>query len=305
MPIQTPPGGVTPRIPGSKLSASSSRARHGAVGEDALLAVDVGDEGVERADALAESALDRAPLLGADHARDRVDVELDLAVGGAEADAADRDLVADGRGERREVVLGDLVGAGLLEGVRVLGHDQAGTAGVIVLAKRGRQKSPQSAFTTPGMPAGSPAIARWRSAPGSAARCAALASSRSQPSVARRAASRRRRAPRAGSRAGTRAVARRVDEAARPCRRGRRGSGSRRAPRARRRASGSASPRAPRAARGTGRARRAPPCRATASARPSRAPRACRSRGCSRTSHQRNVGSGIAPQRSSTSIAST
>ena len=116
-----------------------------------------------------------------------------------------------------------------------------------------------------------------------------------------RAASRRRRAsPAAPRRARSGRGAGRA--AARRCRRGRRGSGSRRAPRARARSSGSAMP--------SSASSRTRHCTSATSAAVSRI-RVCASitrtssvpsLGCRRTSHQMNVGSGIAPQRISTSI---
>ena len=62
IPIQTPSRGSTPAIAGSRLSAlSSTRCGSDALGDDPRLAVDVGDERVERAHALREAGRDAAP----------------------------------------------------------------------------------------------------------------------------------------------------------------------------------------------------------------------------------------------------
>ena len=73
-----------------------------ALGDDPPLAVDVGDEGVERADALGEAALDRLPVRGGDHARDGIDVELEVALQRRETHAGALERTARrGRAARR------------------------------------------------------------------------------------------------------------------------------------------------------------------------------------------------------------
>ena len=177
---------------------------------------------------------------------------------------------------------------------RATSSGQAGSA-------RGLTKSPSSARRTPRRPSDRAAIARWRGSPGRSA-SAAPARARARSPAPRRAARSVQHLARAvgdgpRGRAGSRT--------SRPCRRAM----------ARKRFSSSTSgatgvagrrrPRAPRAGRGTARARRAPRCRAArvcaSMIRTSSVP----NRGCSRTSHHRNVGSGNAPQRISTSTAST
>ena len=78
--------------------------RQDALGDDPALAVDVGDERVERAHALREARREALPLGGADHARDGIDVPAVVAVDGLEADAPRVDLVAHARRELGEVV---------------------------------------------------------------------------------------------------------------------------------------------------------------------------------------------------------
>ena len=78
-----------------------------ALGDDPLVAVDVGDERVQRADALGEAALDRLPVGGGDHARDRVDVELEVALDRGEAHAGALERAADPARELGGVGAGD------------------------------------------------------------------------------------------------------------------------------------------------------------------------------------------------------
>ena len=89
-----------------------------ALGDDPLVAVGIGDERVQRADALGEPALDRLPVGGGDHARDRVDVELEVALDGGEADARTLQRAPDEVGQRRGVRAGHGLEAGAGGGPR-------------------------------------------------------------------------------------------------------------------------------------------------------------------------------------------
>ena len=77
--------------------------RDEALGDDRLRAVDVGDERVERADALCEAALDGLPLGGGDDARHRVDVELEVALHRRETHAGALERARDAVGQARRV----------------------------------------------------------------------------------------------------------------------------------------------------------------------------------------------------------
>ena len=86
--------------------------RDDALGDDPLVAVDVGDEGVEGADALGEAALDGLPVGGGDHARDRVDVELEVALDRGEPHAGALERAADAARQLGGVGAGDRLEAG-------------------------------------------------------------------------------------------------------------------------------------------------------------------------------------------------
>ena len=121
-----------------------------ALGDDPLVAVDVGDERVQGADALGEPALDRLPVGGGDHAGDRVDVELEVALDRGEADAGALQRAADPARELGGVGAGDGLetGAGVrtrlpVRGERfvedALGHRVAGEE--VIRAQGGHRKS--------------------------------------------------------------------------------------------------------------------------------------------------------------------
>ena len=74
-------------------------ARDDALGDDPLVAVDVGDEGVQGAHALGEAALDGLPVGRGDHARDGVDVELVVALDRREAHAGALQRAAHAAGQ--------------------------------------------------------------------------------------------------------------------------------------------------------------------------------------------------------------
>ena len=68
--MRTPPGGRRPRSLGMKFfDLLHQLGRDDALGDDALLAVDVGQEHLERLQPLHEPALDARPLAGGDDAR--------------------------------------------------------------------------------------------------------------------------------------------------------------------------------------------------------------------------------------------
>ena len=77
--------------------------------EDRPRAVDVADEQLERAHSLGDAARELAPLLGGEQARNRIDPEVALAAGRAEADAAPADVARDGRTQLVELDVGDRV----------------------------------------------------------------------------------------------------------------------------------------------------------------------------------------------------
>ena len=85
------------------LGAVDHARRHDALRDDPPLAVDVGDERVERAHALGEARLDARPLGGREHARHGVDDEHLVTVGGMEHDALVRAVALDLDGQLLEV----------------------------------------------------------------------------------------------------------------------------------------------------------------------------------------------------------
>ena len=86
------------------LGAVEHALRQHALGDDQPVRVDVGDERVEGFHALREAGRDGLPLGARDHARDRVDVPVLVAVDRLEGDAERGDLLAHPGGERREVL---------------------------------------------------------------------------------------------------------------------------------------------------------------------------------------------------------
>ena len=74
--MRTFPTGRTPRSWGNQLFEASTRSRrHRAVGEDPLVAVDVGQEELEGPHPLHQPALQRRPVGGRDHARHQAEGE--------------------------------------------------------------------------------------------------------------------------------------------------------------------------------------------------------------------------------------
>ena len=151
--------------------------RDDTLGDRALRAVDVGDEGVERAHALGEAGLQRGPLVGAEHARHGVDQELGRAAGAAEVHATVADRVANARGQRREVVAeqGEAGATGLAWPASGVERLVAEVRGRRVGAGRGHAPNPSRPLHESHWPAGQD---RWYLAAGWGLRATAATSSR-------------------------------------------------------------------------------------------------------------------------------
>ena len=129
--------------------------RHDALADDLARVVDVVDEGVERADALRQAALDRDPLVGRDDPRDEVQRE-GAVLGAVLAGQLEGDALLHEDGVAPAPGGGEVLGAHLLQGGDELRRVRA--RGAAAAPAKTSSRKPSRAWYSIGAVAGSEAI---------------------------------------------------------------------------------------------------------------------------------------------------